>query len=76
MDKCCIHYSTFIFDRIFVKLANKNEDRHKSRTRSILQPDLSLIWQLKITGAESLVISIISHLVDAYLNTYRVKDLL
>ena len=29
MEKCCLHASSFIFDRIIIKVAG-NQDRHKS----------------------------------------------
>ena len=38
MGKCCLHASSFIFDRIIIKVAG-NQDRHQSLDEFDLGPD-------------------------------------
>ena len=38
MGKCCLHASSFIFDRIIIKVAG-NQDRHKSSDEFDFEPD-------------------------------------
>ena len=38
MGKCCLHASSFIFDRIIIKVAG-NQDRHKSSDEFDFGPD-------------------------------------
>ena len=38
MGKCCLHASSFIFDRIIIKVAG-NQDRHKSSDKFDFGPD-------------------------------------
>ena len=38
MGKCCLHASSFIFDRIIIKVAD-NQDRHKSSDEFDFGPD-------------------------------------
>ena len=38
MAKCCLHASSFIFDRIIIKVAG-NQDRHKSSDEFDFRPD-------------------------------------
>ena len=38
MGKCCLHASSFIFDRIIIKVAD-NQDRHKSSGKFGFRPD-------------------------------------
>ena len=38
MGKCCLHASSFIFDRIIIKIAG-NQDRHKSSDEFDFGPD-------------------------------------
>ena len=40
MGKCCLHASSFIFDRITIKVAG-NQDRHKSSDKFDFRPDQS-----------------------------------
>ena len=40
MGKCCLHASSFIFDRIIIKVAG-NQDRHKSSDEFDFGPDQS-----------------------------------
>ena len=42
MGKCCIHASSFIFDRIIVKVAG-NQDRHKSSDAFDFGPLVSMV---------------------------------
>ena len=37
MGKCCLHVSSFIFDRIIIKVAG-NQDRHKSLDEFDFEP--------------------------------------
>ena len=41
MRKCCLHASSFIFDRIIIKVAG-NEDRHKSSDEFDFEPDQTI----------------------------------
>ena len=38
MGKCCLHASSFIFDRVIIKVAG-NQDRHKSSDEFDFGPD-------------------------------------
>ena len=38
MGKCCLHASSFIFDRIIIKVAG-NQDRHKCSNEFDFEPD-------------------------------------
>ena len=38
MGKCCLHASSFIFDRIIIKVVD-NQDRHKSSDKFDFGPD-------------------------------------
>ena len=43
MGKCCLHASSFIFDRINIKVAG-NQDRHKSSKEFDFGPDQTANW--------------------------------
>ena len=45
MEKCCLHASSFIFDRIIIKFAG-NQDRHKSSVELVLGRIRPLIMEL------------------------------
>ena len=45
MEKCCLHASSFIFDRIIIKVAG-NQDRHKSSVEFNLGRIRPLILEL------------------------------
>ena len=53
MGKCCLHASSFIFDRITIKVAG-NQDRHKSSDKFDFGPDrtthfgVTCPWIMKI----------------------------
>ena len=53
MGKCCLHASSFIFDRIIIKVAG-NQDRHKSSDEFDFGPDqttnfgVTCPWMTKI----------------------------
>ena len=46
MGKCCLHASSFIFDRIIIKVA-VNQDRHKSSDEFDFGPDQSTLLALE-----------------------------
>ena len=43
MGKCCLHASSFMFDRIIIKVAG-NQDRHKSSDEFDFRPDQTTHW--------------------------------
>ena len=45
MEKCCLHASSFIFDRIIIKVAG-NLDRHKSLDKFDFGPDLTIHFRV------------------------------
>ena len=53
MGKCCLHGSSFIFDRIIIKVAG-NQDRYKSSDEFDFGPDqtthfgVTCPWMMKV----------------------------
>ena len=60
MGKCCLHASSFIFDRIIIKVVD-NQDRHKSSDKFDFGPDqtthfgVTCPWMTKILHVRKLI---------------------
>ena len=60
MGKCCLHASSYIFDRIIIKVAG-NQDRHKSSDKFDFRPDqttnfgVTCPWMTKISHFWTLI---------------------
>ena len=48
IGKCCLHASSFIFDRIIIKVAG-NQDRHKSSHKFDFGPDQTTNFRVTCT---------------------------